>query len=63
MFNILIMSITLILVILFSLFNITFSSIFYILISGCLGLVIYLISSLKKSKKLDEKTPTKKEDE
>ena len=42
-FNIIVVSVTFVIVILFSLFGISFSSIFYILISGCLGLVIYLI--------------------
>ena len=61
-FNIIVMSLTFILVIAFSLFNIDFSSIFYILISGCLGLVIYLIGVIKsKSKK--EETPKRKEEE
>jgi hypothetical protein len=39
---------------------VSFSSIFYILISGCLGLIIYLIGSFKKTKE-KEKTPSEKE--
>ena len=61
LFNILVMGITFSIVILFSLFGISFSSIFYILISGCLGLVIYLIGTLRKNNK--EETPNKKEGE
>ena len=53
LFNILVMGITFSIVILFSLFGISFSSIFYILISGCLGLVIYLIGTLRKKNKED----------
>lgn len=34
----------------FSLFAVRFSTVFYILISGCLGLVIYLVSFLKTKK-------------
>lgn len=58
-FNIIVVSVTFVIVILFSLFGISFSSIFYILISGCLGLVIYLIGALKEKQK--NKTPTEKE--
>lgn len=61
LFNILVMGITFSIVILFSLFGITFSSIFYILISGCLGLIIYLIGTFRKENK--EETPNKKEGE
>ena len=60
-FNIIVMSVTFTIVILFSLFGISFSSIFYILISGCLGLIIYLIGTLRKENK--EETPNKKEGE
>lgn len=59
-FNIIVVSVTFVIVILFSLFGISFSSIFYILISGCLGLVIYLICALKEKQK--NKTPTEKEE-
>lgn len=61
LYNILVMGITFSIVILFSLFGISFSSIFYILISGCLGLVIYLIGTLRKKNKED--TTNKKEGE
>ena len=61
-FNIIVMSVTFVIVILFSLFNVNFSSIFYILISGCLGLVIYLIGVIK-SKAKKEETPERKEEE
>lgn len=50
-YNILIMSITIICMILFSLFGISFSSIFYILISGTLGVTLYLINSIRNSEK------------
>jgi len=42
--NIIIMAITLIAVVLFSLFSVSFSSIFYILIFGAVGLLVYAIS-------------------
>lgn len=58
LFNILVMMITFACVIVFSLFSIDFSSIFYILISGCLGLVIYLISTIKSKDK-----PSKEKEE
>ena len=63
-FNIAVMSVTFIIVILFSLFGINFSSIFYILISGCLGLVVYLIGTIKNKKKEEniEQTPEKEEE-
>lgn len=47
-FNILVMSITFFSMILFSLFTVNFSSIFYILIFGTLGLVIYVARYLKQ---------------
>ncbi len=49
-FNICIIILTLTCMVLFSLFGITFSSIFYIIISGTTGLFIYSIRHLKKSK-------------
>ena len=49
-FNICIIILTLTCMVLFSLFGITFSSIFYIIISGTTGLFIYSIRYLKKSK-------------
>ena len=60
LFNVLVMCTTLTIVLLFSFFNITFSSIIYILISGCLGLVIYLIGTIKDKQK---DTPKEKEGE
>ena len=60
-FNIIVMSVTFVIVILFSLFNVNFSSIFYILISGCLGLLVYLIGYIKNKDKKENKE--KKEEE
>ena len=48
LYNIIIMSITMICMVLFSLFGVSFSSILYILISGILGVTIYLIANIKK---------------
>lgn len=48
LYNIIIISITMICMVLFSLFGVSFSSIFYILISGILGVTIYLIANIKK---------------
>ena len=45
--NIIIMAITLIAVVLFSLFSVSFSSIFYILIFGAVGLLVYAISFIR----------------
>ena len=50
-FNMIIISITLICMIVFSLFAVKFSTIFYILISGTVGVVIYLLGKLRKEKK------------
>ncbi len=50
-FNITIMAITFIVMILFAVFSIKFSSMFYILISGTLGLFIYLITYFKNRRK------------
>lgn len=60
-FNIIVMSITFILVVLFSILDVSFSSIFYILISGCLGLFVYLIGSIKSKK--ENIAPKEKEEE
>lgn len=46
-FNVAVMLSTLVAMILFSLFSVSFSSIFYILIFGALGLVIYAVRDLK----------------
>jgi len=48
LFNIIVLSLTIICMIVFTLLAINFSSIFYILISGVIGLMIYLIKLIKK---------------
>ena len=50
-FNISIILITLICMVVLSLFAVYFSTIFYILISGVLGVVVYFLGKLKKEKK------------
>ena len=50
-FNIIIISITIICMVIFSLFSVKFSTIFYILISGACGVVVYLLGKLKKEEK------------
>ena len=50
-FNMIIISITLICMIVFSLFAVKFSTIFYILISGICGVVVYLLGKIRKEKK------------
>ena len=57
-FNLIVLSATFLCMVAFSLFAVDFSSIFYILISGFVGLVIYLIGYFKS-----KKYPEKKEDE
>ena len=52
-FNIIIISITLICMVVFSLFAVKFSTIFYILISGICGVVVYLLGKIRKEKKHD----------
>ena len=52
-FNIIIISITLICMVVFSLFAVKFSAIFYILISGICGVVVYLIGEVRREKKHD----------
>ncbi|MBO5338779.1 MAG: chromate transporter [Clostridia bacterium] len=47
-FNIVVFTITAVLMVSFSIFNISFSAIFYILISGLFALVIFLIKNLKE---------------
>lgn len=49
-FSIAVLSITFVCMVAFSLFAVSFSSIFYILISGSLGLFIYTIGYIKKRK-------------
>ncbi len=50
-FNIIIISITLICMVVLSLFAVKFSTIFYILISGACGVVVYLLGKLRKEEK------------
>ena len=50
-FNIIIISITLICMIVFSLFAVKFSTIFYILISGACGVAVYLLGKIRKEEK------------
>ena len=52
-FNIIIISITLICMVVFSLFAVKFSTIFYILLSGACGVVVYLIGKVRREKKHD----------
>ena len=52
-FNIIIISITFIFMIVFSFFAVKFSTIFYILISGICGVVVYLLGKIRKEKKHD----------
>ena len=54
--TVLLISITFAVMILFGLFTVNFSSIFYILISGSIGLLIYTIGYMKKA---DKKEVTK----
>ena len=50
-FNTVIISVTLICMIVFSLFAVKFSTIFYILISGACGVAVYLLGKIRKEKK------------
>ena len=50
-FHMIILSITLICMIVFSLFAVKFSTIFYILISGACGVAVYLIGKFRKEEK------------
>ena len=50
-FNIIIISITLICMVVFSLFAVKFSTIFYMMISGACGVVVYLLDKIRKEKK------------
>lgn len=52
-FNIIIVSITIICMVVFSLFSVKFSTIFYILISGACGVVVYLLGRIKRGKNND----------
>ena len=57
-FNLIVVSATFLCMVAFGVFAVSFSSIFYILISGFVGLLIYLIGYFKS-----KKSPEKKEDE
>ena len=50
-FNIIIILITLICMVVLSLFAVKFSTIYYILISGAIGVVVYFLGKLKKEEK------------
>ena len=50
-FNMIIISLTLICMIVFSLFAVKFSTIFYILISGACGVAVYLLCKIRKEEK------------
>ncbi|MBE6583888.1 MAG: chromate transporter [Ruminococcaceae bacterium] len=50
-FNMIIISITLICMVVFSLFAVKFSTIFYILISGVCGVAVYLLGKIRKAEK------------
>ena len=52
-FNMIIILVTLICMVVFSLFAVKFSTIFYILISGICGVVVYLIGKVRREKKHD----------
>ena len=52
--NIVILSAVILCMVAFSVFSASFSTIFYILISGAVGLFVYLISLLRKRKENDE---------
>ena len=46
--NIIILSVTAVLMVIFSIFNVSFSAIFFILISGLVGLTVFLVKYLKE---------------
>ena len=50
-FNIIIISTTLICMVVFSLFAVKFSTIFYIMISGACGVAVYLLGKIRKEEK------------
>ena len=52
-FNMIIILVTLVCMVVFSLFAVKFSTIFYILISGICGVVVYLLGKIRKEKKHD----------
>ena len=53
-FNIIILSAVILCMVAFSIFSINFSTIFYILISGCLGFSVYLCGLLRGQKEADK---------
>ena len=52
-FNMIIILVTLVCMVVFSLFAVKFSTIFYILISGICGVAVYLIGKVRREKKHD----------
>ena len=52
-FNIIILSAVVACMVAFSLLSVSFSTIFYIIISGCIGLIIYLIGLLRSGREAD----------
>jgi chromate transporter len=52
-FNTIIILVTLVCMVVFSLFAVKFSTIFYILISGICGVAVYLIGKVRREKKHD----------
>ena len=50
-FNMIIISITIICMVVFSLFAVKFSTIFYILLSGACGVVVYFLGKIRKEEK------------
>lgn len=53
-FNVVVFSTVITCMVAFSVFSVRFSTIFFILISGCVGLFVYLIASLRKRKEADQ---------
>jgi len=53
-FNLIVMSVTFLCMVAFSVFAVSFSSVFYILISGFVGFLIYLIGYFKSKKTLEK---------
>lgn len=53
-FNVVVFSAVITCMVAFSIFSVSFSTIFYILISGCVGLFVYLIGSLCKRGEADK---------
>ncbi len=59
-FNIIVMSATFVAMLLITLFSVNFSSIFFLLIGGALGLTTYLIKYIKDKKDHERETQTEK---